>query len=130
MTLDDAAAMEVFRAFQAVESSDISSIYDTLSSIRFRGRPVAVTVAPCHEEDNPLIGCSDAFVRMTGYTRDAIAGRNCRFMNKDCSIRICVRNDMRIALKTGQPFYGVIRNRRMDNTFFPNLLTMTTVTVG
>merc|ERR1712232_827889 len=36
---------------------------------------------------------------------------------------------MRIALKTGQPFYGVIRNRRMDNTHFPNLLHMTTFQV-
>lgn len=30
--------------------------------------------------DNPIIICNDAFTKMTGYSRDEVIGRNCRFL--------------------------------------------------
>ena len=30
--------------------------------------------------DNPIVWASDAFLRMTGYARDEVVGRNCRFL--------------------------------------------------
>ncbi|CAM9643588.1 unnamed protein product, partial [Sphacelaria rigidula] len=31
-------------------------------------------------EDNPIIFCSDGFCAFTGYARDKVEGRNCRFL--------------------------------------------------
>ena len=32
------------------------------------------------EHDNPIVFANDAFVRLTGYTRPEVLGRNCRFL--------------------------------------------------
>lgn len=41
---------------------------------------VAAVVSDPRLPDNPIVACNDAFMQLTGYSRDAIVGRNCRFL--------------------------------------------------
>jgi len=42
--------------------------------------PIGITISDPHQADNPLIYVNDAICEQTGYTKAAIRGRNCRFM--------------------------------------------------
>ncbi|WP_296680792.1 PAS domain-containing protein [Novosphingobium sp.] len=41
---------------------------------------VAAVVSDPTLPDNPIIACNTAFMQLTGYDRDEIVGRNCRFL--------------------------------------------------
>ena len=40
----------------------------------------SVVIADVQQPDQPIIYCNDGFVRMTGYPREEVLGRNCRFL--------------------------------------------------
>jgi len=42
--------------------------------------PVGVTITDPDRPDNPLVYVNDAFEEITGYDRDEVVGRNCRFL--------------------------------------------------
>lgn len=44
------------------------------------GLPFSLSVAIPTLEDTPLIAISDGFTKLTGYSREEIVGRNCRFL--------------------------------------------------
>jgi PAS domain S-box-containing protein len=60
---------------------------------------------------------NDAFLRLTGYERDACLGRSPRFLQGPDSSRI-VLDRLRAALQTGQMFEGETWNYRADGTSF------------
>ena len=41
---------------------------------------MAIAISDPHQPDNPLIYVNRAFVELTGYERDEVVGRNCRFL--------------------------------------------------
>ncbi len=41
---------------------------------------VAAVVSDPKLPDNPIVACNEAFMALTGYRRDEIIGRNCRFL--------------------------------------------------
>ena len=42
--------------------------------------PIATIVTDNRQADNPIVDANDAFIRLTGYARCEIVGRNCRFL--------------------------------------------------
>ena len=42
--------------------------------------PIAAVVSDPRLQDNPIVDCNQAFVDLTGYSREEIIGRNCRFL--------------------------------------------------
>ena len=42
--------------------------------------PIAAVISNPRLPDNPIVECNDAFVGLTGYSREDIIGHNCRFM--------------------------------------------------
>lgn len=42
--------------------------------------PIASVITDPRAPDNPIIACNDGFMALTGYARDEIVGRNCRFL--------------------------------------------------
>jgi PAS domain S-box-containing protein len=42
--------------------------------------PIATVITDPRLPDNPLVAVNDAFVRLTGYSKMEIIGRNCRFL--------------------------------------------------
>jgi len=104
--------------------------FETLALASFRQREVSVTLGRPEEPDFPLIGVSDGFERLTGYLRREIVGRNCRFLNEGCVVSAVDRHAMRVCLRTGQSFTGVLQNRRKNGELFSNLLSMLTLRIG
>lgn len=42
--------------------------------------PIAAVVSNPNLPDNPIIECNEPFLELTGYKRDEVIGRNCRFL--------------------------------------------------
>lgn len=51
------------------------------AAVRTTRMPMLITDP--HRPDNPIVFSNDAFTRLTGYTREEILGKNCRFLQGD-----------------------------------------------
>jgi len=71
--------------------------------------------------DNGIVYASQAFLQMTGYAREQILGRSCRFLQgpRTCPWKI---NELRKAIEQGEEWLGTIVNYKADNTPFWNRL--------
>ena len=69
--------------------------------------------------DRPLVFVNDAFVSMTGYRRDEVLGRNCRFLQGPSTDSDTVRA-IRETIEAGETGYFELRNYRRDGTAFWN----------
>ena len=83
--------------------------------------PIVVTNP--RENDNPMVFVNDAFCNLTGYARDEILGRNCRFLQGPATDPAKVAL-LREAVGTARPLDIEIRNYRKDGTPFWNRLHM------
>ncbi|CAE7928999.1 pfyP, partial [Symbiodinium sp. KB8] len=91
---------------------------------------VSVTVADPRSEDAALIAISEQFESMTGYSRQEILGKNCRFLNVGCDCKPGDLLRLRRSVETGEPFTGVLENRRKSGELFRNLLDLCGLTVA
>jgi hypothetical protein len=60
-------------------SSELEECIESLSYTLF-GLPFSVSIAIPSITDTPLIGISDGFLKISGYSRDEIVGQNCRLL--------------------------------------------------
>ena len=74
-----------------------------------------------HQPDNPILFANDAFLRLTGYGRDEVLGRNCRFLSGPETDRE-VSNEVRRAVEAARPVSVRILNYRRDGSRFWNQL--------
>lgn len=85
-----------------------------------------VTIADAAQPDFPLIDCNPAFEQLTGYTREEILGRNCRFLNGR-ETDPTIRQEIHTALREKRGCQVLIENYRKDDTTFWNELTLSPV---
>lgn len=88
-----------------------------------------MTITDPHRLDNPIVFANDAFLRLTGYARSEVEGRNCRFLqgadtDPDAAARIGH------ALRAGRDIGLDILNYRKDGTPFWNALAISPVFGG
>ena len=76
--------------------------------------------------DNPTVFANDAFVRLTGYPREEILGRNCRFLQGPATDRDSIRR-ISEAVRSRQSIEIDIRNHRKDGSTFWNRLLLAPV---
>ena len=76
--------------------------------------------------DNPVVFCNDSFCRLTGYARDEIVGRNCRFLQGPETDPATVAA-IRAAVDRVEAIEIDVRNRRKDGEPFWNRLLMAPV---
>lgn len=97
--------------FQQLTSKTLNTFFEL--------SPIPLTLASPVFDDCPVILCNDPFLKLIGYTRDEVIGRNCRFLqgpNTDPTARAMLRSailDQREALVP-------ISNYRKDGTEFEN----------
>src|SRR4051812_32581509 len=80
---------------------------------------VAAVVSDPRAADNPIIACNDAFITLTGYSRQEIIGRNCRFLRGEKTEPEQAAM-LREAIAAKRPTMVELLNYRKDGTSFRN----------
>lgn len=83
--------------------------------------PIAAVISNPRLADNPIIACNEAFIELTGYSREEIVGRNCRFLAGEAT-EPWLTETLRAGIKSGQPVMAEILNYKKDGTPFRNAL--------
>ena len=91
------------------------------------GNDVAVVLTNPNLPDNPIIYLNRAFERITGYSREAVIGRNCRFLQGPDTDPETVRK-LREAIEAKQDLTVDILNYRADDAPFWNRLVLSPLT--
>lgn len=73
--------------------------------------------------DQPIIYCNEGFERITGYTRQEVLGKNCRFLQGSQTDPIALQ-ELRNSLKEGRECHVILNNYRKDGSIFWNELTI------
>lgn len=81
--------------------------------------PTAAVISDPRQADNPIIACNDAFMRLTGYAREEIVGRNCRFLSGP-DTEPALTEVLRSAIRKRHPAMVEILNYKKDGTPFRN----------
>ncbi|GLT36984.1 hypothetical protein SLA2020_113280 [Shorea laevis] len=79
-----------------------------------------------HLPDMPIVYASDAFLKLTGYERQEVLGRNCRFLN-GMGTDTSTLHQIKESIRTEQACTVRILNYRKDKSSFWNLLHVTPV---
>jgi hypothetical protein len=88
--------------------------------------PIATIVTDNRLDDNPIVEVNQAFEVLTGYRRDEIVGRNCRFLSgsgTDPEARAALRS----AIEQARPTIVELLNYRKDGTPFRNAVMLAPV---
>jgi len=78
-----------------------------------------ITLADPDLPDNPIVYVNEAFELITGYDRDEIVGRNCRFLQGNDRDQPAIAR-IRGALVDRTPVTVTLRNYRKDGELFYN----------
>lgn len=81
--------------------------------------PIAAVVSDPQQEDNPIIECNAACVALTGYAREEIIGRNCRFLAGP-KTEPWLTQAIRSGVANRRPVLVEILNYKKDGTPFRN----------
>ncbi len=82
---------------------------------------MAMIVTNPRETDNPIVFVNDAFCRLSGYPREEVLGRNCRFLQGPDTDPASV-DRIRDAVAAAEPIEIDIRNHRRSGDGFWNRL--------
>jgi len=80
---------------------------------------IAAVLSDPRQPDNPIIECNRAFEELTGYGRDEIVGRNCRFLAGP-DTEPWLTETLRSGVRRRQPVMVEITNYRKDGSTFRN----------
>lgn len=88
--------------------------------------PIAAVVSDPRLPDNPIVACNQAFIGLTGFAREEIIGRNCRFL-RGPDTEDELTETLRRAIHNRQPALVEIRNYKKDGTPFRNAVMIAPV---
>lgn len=80
---------------------------------------VAAVVSDARLPDNPIVACNEAFCTLTGYLRDEVLGRNCRFLAGP-ETEPWLTETLRTGIRLRQPVMVEILNYRKNGQPFRN----------
>lgn len=117
------------------ESPDAWHMTDDLHAEQGKGDPfaaairatrMAMIVTDPRRPDNPIVFANDAFLKLTGYGRDEVVGRNCRFLQGPESDPEAI-SALRDAIAERRDINVDILNYRKDGSTFWNALYLSPV---
>lgn len=126
-TADAQVGMETERQRAQIAAAIIGEDLGTdpfVAAVRATRMPMIITNPRL--PDNPVVFANDAFCRLTGYGRDEIVGRNCRFLQGADSDPATIRR-LHAAVQAARPLEIDIRNYRKDGEAFWNRLLLAPV---
>ena len=88
--------------------------------------PIASVITAARMADNPIVAVNGAFCELTGFERDEIVGRNCRFLAGP-GTEPAPRETLRRAVAEGRPALVELTNYRKDGTAFLNAVMVAPV---
>ncbi len=80
---------------------------------------VAAVVSDARHPDTPIVSCNRAFLELTGYSREEIIGRNCRFL-RGADTEPELTAQLRAGIAAHMPVMVEILNYKKDGTPFRN----------
>ena len=104
-------------------------------SLRLEDRALAaartgVVITNQQIEDEPIVWVNPAFTTITGYSREDVVGRNCRFLNEGVGGNEQALETIRSTLRDEATCQVEIRNRHKDGALFWNGLSLAPVYDG
>ena len=111
---------------------DISKQKETEFDFMLRSKALesasnGILITDATKPDNPIIYFNTAFQKLTGYSKEEILNKNCRFLQgKDKDQKALVK--LREAIKSGDSCLVTLRNYKKDGTLFWNDLYITPIT--
>lgn len=106
-------------------ASDDSDDVDALIA-SIHATPIATIVTDNRQPDNPIIAANESFSLLTGYSRDEILGRNCRFLAGH-GTEPEPRRALRESIANGQPIVAELTNYKSDGSAFRNAIMIAPV---
>ncbi|MBL8584835.1 MAG: PAS domain-containing protein, partial [Rhizobiaceae bacterium] len=91
-----------------------------------RSTRMSMLITDPRQPDNPIIFANDAFGRLTGYSRDEILGRNCRFLQGPDTDPATI-DYIRDCIRQGTDLNVDVLNYRKDGSRFWNALYISPV---
>lgn len=91
--------------------------------------PVGILITDPDRTDNPITYVNEGFVRLTGYAREEILGRNCRFLQGERTDPEPV-GQMRAAIDAGESVTVELLNYRKNGDPFWNRVTIAPLSDG
>ena len=85
-----------------------------------------IVISDAQQPDNPTIYVNDGFVQLTGYSRNEVLGRNCRFL-QGADNHSPAAKELRNAIREGRDCKIDILNYRKDGERFWNRLSLTPI---
>ncbi|MFC2088881.1 SpoIIE family protein phosphatase [Calditrichota bacterium] len=83
-----------------------------------------ITISDNLQPDNPIVYANEGFERLTGYTREDVLGKNCRFLQGEKTDPKTIE-EIRLSIREEKPCIVEILNYRKDGTIFWNRLSIT-----
>lgn len=85
-----------------------------------------ITISDNLQPDNPIVYANEGFERLTGYGREDVLGRNCRFLQGEQTEPNKIA-EIRNSIHAEKPCSVEILNYRKDGSTFWNLLSITPI---
>tara|TARA_R110002049_G_scaffold76250_4_gene196092 strand:- start:11579 stop:11932 length:354 start_codon:yes stop_codon:yes gene_type:complete len=95
--------------------------YTLLKAIDVAG--AAIVITDMLHPEKPVVYCNDAFVKITGYSKEEIVGRNCKFLQNDDTEQKEIKI-LKTAIKKGKDCKVILRNYKKDGNLFYNELSI------
>lgn len=109
-------------AMQAFSTVQLSRRNEFLAGV-IDGSAASVSIADLRIKSTPLIYVNDAFTTLSGYSREEVLGRNCRFLSAETDDSE-IRTQLRKAVASAEVGEFELRNQRKDGVEFWNRLTL------
>jgi len=117
------------------EPADAWHMTDDLHAEHGKGDPFAAAIRATRmsmiitdprQADNPIVFANDAFLRLTGYERQEVLGRNCRFLQGPETDKAAIA-EVRAAIAEASDISVDLLNYRKDGSSFWNALYISPV---